>query len=173
MRLAAYQSYLITAQREADLLAIDNEDQKKISDLLLRISDLQFEQAARTALLCTKYRRAHVVEQLKLEKEAESILGKLPLSGSDLFAGKFQQVLEDTIAASCTADKTAYKLSKPTSRSFRRPREQLSSLLGSFREGGPSQSFTYRRQTYNQSSRPLILAGGRWRVWWKTIQKIS
>ena len=43
MRLAAYQSYLITAQREADLLAIDNEDQKKISDLLLRISDLQFD----------------------------------------------------------------------------------------------------------------------------------
>ena len=153
MRLAAYQSYLITAQREADRLAIEKEDQKKISDLLLRISDLQFEQAARTALLCTKYRRAHVMEQLKLEKEAEAILGKLPYSGSDLFAGKFQQVLEDTIAASSTADKTAYKLSK-THRSFRSSGEQIPPRSGSFREGGSPQGFPLRRQTYNQSSRP-------------------
>ena len=153
MRLAAYQSYLITAQREADRLAIDKEDQKKISDLLLRISDLQFEQAARTALLCTKYRRAHVMEQLKLEKDADTILGKLPYSGSDLFAGKFQQVLEDTIAASSTADKTAYKLSKPH-RSFRSSGEQIPPRSGSFRESGSPQGLSFRRQTYNQSSRP-------------------
>ena len=153
MRLAAYQSYLITAQREADRLAIDKEDQKKISDLLLRISDLQFEQAARTALLCTKLRRAQVMEQLKLEKEADAILGKLPYTGTDLFAGKFQQVLEDTIAASCTADKTAYKLSK-SSHSFRPSGEQVSLRSASFREGGSPQVFSYRSQSYNQSYRP-------------------
>ena len=156
MRLAAYQSYLITAQRETDRLAIEEEDQKRISDLLLRISDLQFEQATRTALLCTKHRRARVMEQLKLEKEAETILGKLPYSGSDLFAGKFQQVLEDTIAASSTADKTAYKLSKSPRSSFRSPGEQVPPRSGSFREAGPSQGFSFQRQSYNQSSRPTF-----------------
>ena len=114
MRLAAYQTYLLTAQREADKLNISPEDRKLISDLLLQIAELQFEQATRTSILVTRLRRSLVLEHLQIEKNAAALLQKLPVKGEDLFGGKFQEILESSITASNTADKTVYKLSAPS-----------------------------------------------------------
>ena len=157
MRLAVYQSYLITALRESERLAIGEEDQRKISDLLLRTSDAQFDQAARTALLCTKQRRAHVLEQLKLEKEAESVLHNLPLSGSDLFSSKLQSVLDENISESSTADKTVYKLTKHDRPSYQatsdaqfRPRP--------FRDTRPSRHYPFHKRETGQYSQTSFSA---------------
>ena len=119
MRLAAYQTYLLTAQREADKLNISPEDRKLISDLLLQIAELQFEQATRTSILVTRLRRSLVLEHLQIEKNAAALLQKLPVKGEDLFGGKFQEILESSITASNTADKTVYKLSAPSSSTYR------------------------------------------------------
>ena len=149
MRLAAYQSYLITALREADRLAIGDEDQKKISDLLLRISDMQFEQASRTALLCTKQRRTRVLEHLKLEKEADKVLHNLSLSGPDLFSGKLQSVLDENISASSTADKTVYKLTKSDRSPYQSTRGRQFHPR-SFRDDGPSRSYAFQKHSLTQ-----------------------
>ena len=74
-----------------------------------KVADLQYEQATRTALLCTRVRREHVVEGLKLEKGTAKTLLKVPAEGKDLFNGKFQSVLDENITANTTADKTTYK----------------------------------------------------------------
>ncbi|XP_071501566.1 uncharacterized protein [Diadema antillarum] len=111
MRLATFQTYLLTAQREADRLNISTMDRKHIADLIIQISELQFEQAARTTLLTTRVRTAWVLEQLQIKKNATTLLEKLPVQREDLFGGKFQKILDSSLTAASMADKTVYKLS--------------------------------------------------------------
>ena len=98
-------------------LGICDTDKANISDLASKVADPKYEQATRTALLCTRMHREHVVEGLKLEKGTEKTLLKVPAEGKDLFNGKFQSILDENITANTTADKTSYKLSKFQSKS--------------------------------------------------------
>ena len=148
MKLAVFQSYLLTAQREEARLGVSADDSKTISDLLRRISDMQFEQASRTALLCSKRRRALVLDQLKLERRAEEVLSSLPLSGPDLFAGKFQSTLEKSILDSSTADKTVQKLSKP---SYSGRKDKVSFSRPS-RAEPPARGYPFREQGHRPAA---------------------
>ena len=136
MRLAMYQGYLATALNESQTLGVSDADKSKISDLMSKVADLQYEQATRTALLCTRVRRENVVEGLKLEKGTAKALLKVPAEGKDLFNGKFQDVLDENITANMTADKTTYKLSKFQPRS--KPSYNRSQAPHFRRDKGPS-----------------------------------
>lgn len=110
MKLAMYQGCLITALKEDIRLGLSSSDKVLIVESLIKISDLQYEQAARSTLLCSRLRRSNVMDALKIENEAARLLIRLPCEGKDLFNNQFQDVLDKTISASATADKT-YQLS--------------------------------------------------------------
>ena len=111
MRLAIYQGCLITALTEAESLGLTSTDRESVLESLSKIADLQYEQATRSALLTTRLRRSNVLTALNIEREAAKCLARLPCEGKDLFNGKFQDVLDQTISESNTADKTFHKLS--------------------------------------------------------------
>ncbi|XP_041453598.1 uncharacterized protein LOC121406794 [Lytechinus variegatus] len=73
-----YQGCLLTALSEAERLGVSTGDKNLLLESLTKIADLQYEQAARSTLRCSRARRAKVLDALKIEKEAARLLNKLP-----------------------------------------------------------------------------------------------
>ncbi|XP_041481385.1 uncharacterized protein LOC121428664 [Lytechinus variegatus] len=150
MRLATYHTYLLTAFRESEKLGISPEDRRDIWECVMKIAEYQFEQASRTAILCTRARRSQVIDLLQIEKNATRLLERLPAWGDDLFSGRFQEVLESSISASSTADKTVYRLSSHSYGQRSSSRQQASGPSNQQPQGPPQREVRARSPQTNQ-----------------------
>ena len=161
-RVAAFSTALVDLLIRADELGVSEEDRISIRALLLDFSALNFSQAARIKLHATKRRRHLALECLKLPTDFNnSAVDRIPRAGSDLFDGKFLEVVDSDLVMNKRAKDVAFRFRKralPEQRSFRggrasffsgrrgsrsrtgRSRFQLSRGRGGYRSGSSSRS---------------------------------
>ena len=155
-RIAAFSTALVDLLMRADELGVTEEDKGSVHALLLDLSALNFSQAARIKLHATKHRRHLALDCLKLPTDFNNhAVDRIPHAGSEIFGGKFLEVVDTDLMMNKRAKDVAdrcRKRQKPDQRSFRggrssflsdrrglrsrfggRSRFQLSRNRGSFR----------------------------------------
>ncbi|XP_071826664.1 uncharacterized protein [Apostichopus japonicus] len=128
--------------------------------LLLMLSPLvrlAFDQFARVAVRSVKARRENVVSSIRWPSiEAKTRMLSLPSLGDDLFAGSFQQKLQEEVARRETLAKSEFRSSERSKPRPQRPRESRPSRGRNQppRQSGRGAPRGRGRGSFNRPSRP-------------------